>query len=397
MAMANVSDVGVTLRMALQAPVKFRQSLPVGVAFNVIWDSGASISISNDKRDFVGKIKKPGMITQLKGIAKGLRIEGQGHVIWVMHDANGYLRKVKVPAFYVPKCRVKLMSTTSLLQEYKGETIKIEAHQMKLSGVADDATRGSITARVDATNNLPTSIAYHFTDVPLAAEALNFVINEVSADNRNLNEQQKELLRWHHRLGHVNFRKIQSLMRSGVLCSSEAQRRLHTACCKIQQPPLCAACQYGKQKRRPTPSKTASVVTDNVGNLKKDNLLPGQRISVDHFICSTKGRLSTSAGKTKESEMYDGGCIFVDSGSGYVHVEFQTTLDTHKSLKAKQKFELLCRVMVLFLNNINRTWASHSHHKVSPRTCLCSSKLYDLPESELIITMAPPNEQSNQS
>jgi hypothetical protein len=142
MAIANVSDVGVTLRMALQAPVnKFRQSLPVGVIFNVIWDSGASISISNDKRDFVGGIKKPGLITQLKGIAKGLRTEGQGHVIWVMHNANGYLRKVRVP-----KCRVKLLSTTSLLQEHKNETIKIEAHQMTLSGIVNDPTKGAITA-----------------------------------------------------------------------------------------------------------------------------------------------------------------------------------------------------------------------------------------------------------
>jgi hypothetical protein len=261
----------------------------------------------------------------------------------VMHDANGYLRKVKVPAFYVPKCRVKLLSTTSLLQEYEGETIKIEEHQMKLSGVADDDTRGSVTARVDPTNNLPTSISYHFDDIPLGAEALNAVINEVSVDNRNLDEQQKELLRWHHYLGRINFRKIQSLMRSGVLSSSEAQRRLHTACCKISHPPLCAACQYGKQKRRPMPSKTTSVVRDNVGNLKKYDLLPGQRVSVDHFTCSTKGRLYTSAGKTKDSEMYDGGCIFVDHSSGYVHVEFQTTIDTHETLKAKQQFELICR------------------------------------------------------
>jgi hypothetical protein len=30
---------------------------------------------------------------------KNLRIEGQGHVIWVMHDANGYLQKVKSASF----------------------------------------------------------------------------------------------------------------------------------------------------------------------------------------------------------------------------------------------------------------------------------------------------------
>jgi len=343
MAMANVSEMGVTLRMALQAPVKFRESIPVSSTFNVIWDSGASISISNDKQDFVGPLTSPGMITQLKGIAKGLRIEGQGHVIWVMHDANGYLRKVRVPAFYVPKCRVKLLSTTSLLQEYTNETIKADAHQMTLSGIPNDFERGAITARVNPSNNLPTSIAYNYHDVPIAAEALNTVINEVSAHNGNLNEQEKEILKWHHRLGHIGFRKVQFLMRTGVLSSSEAQRRLHSACCRIEKPPLCAACQYGKQKRRPTPSKESSVVRDNVGALKKEDLFPGQRVSVDHFICSTKGRLFTSAGKTKDSEMYDGGCIFVDHSSGYLYIVFQTTIDTHETLKAKQLFELHCR------------------------------------------------------
>jgi hypothetical protein len=142
----------------------------------VIWDSGAIITISNDKRDFVGGIKKLGLITQLKGIAKGLRIEGQGHVILVMHNANGYLRKVRVPAFFVPKCRVKLLSTTSLLQEHKNQTIKIEAHQMTPSGIVDNPTKGAITAHVDPTNNLPTLISYHFNDIPLGAEALNAII-----------------------------------------------------------------------------------------------------------------------------------------------------------------------------------------------------------------------------
>ena len=136
------------------------------------------------------------------------------------------------------KCRVKLLSTTSVLQEYESETIKIEAHQLTLSGVQNDTERGAITAQVNPDNNLPTSIAYHFDNIPVAAKALNAIINEVSVNNWNLDEQQKELLQWNHRLGHVNFRKIQLLMPSGVLCSSEAQRQLHTACCKIQQPPL---------------------------------------------------------------------------------------------------------------------------------------------------------------
>ena len=100
-----------------------------------------------------------------------------------------------------------------------------------------------------------------------------------------------------------------------------------------------------RQTEAPTSTKQKlnNGTRQNVGNLKKDDLLPGQRVSVDHFICSTKGRLWTSAGKTKDSEMYDGGCIFVDHGLGHIHVKFQTTIDTHETLKAKQKFKLICR------------------------------------------------------
>ena len=85
------------------------------------------------------------------------------------------------------------------------------------------------------------------------------------------------------------------------------------------------------------------MVVDRVGALKKDDLYPGKRVSVDHFVCSTKGRLFTSHGKTSESEMYSGGCLFVDHASGYIHIEFQTHLNTHEMLNAKEQFKLMCR------------------------------------------------------
>jgi hypothetical protein len=85
------------------------------------------------------------------------------------------------------------------------------------------------------------------------------------------------------------------------------------------------------------------VVQDRAGVLKQDDLYPGQRIAVDHFVCSTKGRLFTSRGKTSDSEMFSGGCMFVDHASGYLHVEFQTNLNTHETLAAKESYELMCR------------------------------------------------------
>jgi Reverse transcriptase (RNA-dependent DNA polymerase) len=86
------------------------------------------------------------------------------------------------------------------------------------------------------------------------------------------------------------------------------------------------------------------MVRDRIGVLKEDHLIPGQQVSIDHFLCSTKGRLFTSAGKSADTDhMYVSGCLFNDHASGYVHVEFQNHLTTHETLMSKENFELLCR------------------------------------------------------
>jgi hypothetical protein len=47
--------------------------------FTVIWDSGASQSITNDKRDFVGPIKSVPLGSKLSRMAQGLNIAGMGN------------------------------------------------------------------------------------------------------------------------------------------------------------------------------------------------------------------------------------------------------------------------------------------------------------------------------
>ena len=50
--------------------------------FKVIWDSGASLSVTPDERDFVGPIKPLSVGTVLSGIVKGAFILGEGTIIW---------------------------------------------------------------------------------------------------------------------------------------------------------------------------------------------------------------------------------------------------------------------------------------------------------------------------
>ena len=141
----------------------------------------------------------------------------------------------------------------------------------------------------------------------------------------------------------MGFKISQFLMRTGVLASTEVTKSLHTSVCKLITYPLCAALQFGKQRHRPSPAKRGSVVKGFEGDLKKDKLFPRQCIAPDHYICSTKGRLFTSRGETKDTDMYTGGALFVDMSSEQVENVFQQDLNTDETLKAKQDFKLKCK------------------------------------------------------
>ena len=160
--------------------------------------------------------------------------------MWAMHDTDGMLQLIKIPAFYVPKRKVRLLSMTSLLQTYKDEKIEIDETKLTLSGIPSEPTKGTVITRVNPMNNLPTSLSYHYGDTIKAMDALTMVISTVDEANLNLTEPEKELICWHCRLGHIGFRKVQFLMRTGVLSQSQRNRKLHTAACKIihQSAPL---------------------------------------------------------------------------------------------------------------------------------------------------------------
>ena len=139
------------------------------------------------------------------------------------------------------------------------------------------------------------------------------------------------------------MRKVQFLMRSGILATTQSSRRLHSAASTLTDLPLCAACQYGKQRRRTTPGTRSSLVVDRHGITITDNIFPGKCISGDHFVCSTRGRRFDSKGKSKSEDMYTGGAIFVDHASSYTWIGFQTHLNTHETLRVKDSFELFFR------------------------------------------------------
>ena len=113
----------------------------------IILDSGASENISPFREDFVGPLEPAPLWARIKGIAKGLKIVGIGHVMWAVMDTDGQLRYLKLCAYYVPACKVRLLSTTSYLDTYQPEQLWGDHTYLGFTGVPGDLTRGRIEGK----------------------------------------------------------------------------------------------------------------------------------------------------------------------------------------------------------------------------------------------------------
>jgi hypothetical protein len=109
--------------------------------------------------------------------------------------------------------------------------------KLTLSRESSDPTCGTIIAMIDSSNSLPTSQFYNQSDANMPVEVLQTTLTTVNAKNSNLSKSQKELFCRYYHLGHLGFRKIQLLMRSGMLSHTQGTRSLHTAASKIKTPP----------------------------------------------------------------------------------------------------------------------------------------------------------------
>eukprot|EP00957_Ditylum_brightwellii_P068155 5173661-Ditylum_brightwellii.AAC.1 len=86
---------------------------------------------------------------------------------------------------------------------------------------------------------------------------------------------QAELVRWHYRLQHLSFRKLNMLAKVGLL-----PRRLGQV-----QPPSCVHCIYGSMTRRPWQGKQALTTCYKI----KPAHRAGQCISVDQMESTVPG------------------------------------------------------------------------------------------------------------
>ena len=175
---------------------------------------------------------KPGATTT-KSLRMSLHIKS---LFISFSTTDGNIRVLKLPAHYVPKAKVCLLSECTLLQTYQGETILAQANKRGLSGIGGDPSRGRIEAQVDGCTNLPVSTGYLKEGLEQGINALNSTLSNVSKANMNLKESEKEFLHWHYWLGHLSFCKVQFLLRTGVL--THLEHTWSTLAIFMPQPPI---------------------------------------------------------------------------------------------------------------------------------------------------------------
>ena len=99
--------------------------------------------------------------------------------------------------------------------------------------------------------------------------------------------------------------------------------------------PKCASCKYAKAKHQTTMTSKQAAIPLKQMALNKDQLNPGQQVSMDHFKVTNCGKLYTSRGKTHLDMIYSGGCILEDHAMGFVHIEHMINFTTMETIQAK--------------------------------------------------------------
>ena len=147
---------------------------------------------------------------------------------------------------------------------------------------------------------------------------------------KNSTLHKKSYSDWHFRLGHIGFQHFQWLIRTGRL-KVQGNSKAVANC----ERPKCVACDIVKGHRRTNKVNTIKKNPMKEKETKKDNLLPGQMVYTDHYISWVPGRLYHKKGESDPSDMFSGGCVFIDHASGYVRIKNQVAINAAETVKKK--------------------------------------------------------------
>jgi hypothetical protein len=307
----------------------------------VVFDTGASISVSPRKDDFISwEQYGDNNNIQLNGITASTRVCGIGTIRWTLYDDEGRRHDIETKGYYVPDARVRLFSPQRLLHERKSGKFMMTPDGGVFTFPGKEK-RHRITFRLWQ-NGPKTALPMAYVVPRMTQQESTFdetfaLLNVLDEANVNLTSGQKELMSWHFRLGHFHLAWIQKLFRVTEGDSEGVLPTKHKAnSCVL---PQCAACHFAKMHLRPTEATTQTIRPEKDGVLKTGHLKPGEMVSTDQYVSKQLGRLPHTRGKESANEKYQGGTIFVDEASGFIFIQHQVGLTASETIRSKHLFE----------------------------------------------------------
>ena len=122
--------------------------------------------------------------------------------------------------------------------------------------------------------------------------------------------------------GHIGLQHIQWLIITGRL----KVRGNSKAVANCERPKY-ATCEFGKGHRRPNKVNKNKKNPMKEQELRKGHLLPGYMVSADYYISRAPGSLCHTKWKPDQSDIFSGGCDFIDHVSGYVSIKHQVAIN----------------------------------------------------------------------
>ena len=300
----------------------------------LIFDTGASIGVSPCKEDFVTLDTSASTLKHhsLHGVSNQSIIKGVGKAKWLVHTDNGAPRYIEQMCYYVPDAKVRLFSVCNYTTDSANKGSSFVIDKLICFNFATNTGGGKLHFDL-MRHGVPATTAVHQHFKSEKGYHNSRLFGLVHDDNINLTPGQKELLKWHFRLGHWNLAWIQSLIRKGILHVKDQRASQQESLCG------CAACNLAKQVRKSEGTVKHSIRKEKDGKLKEGNLRPGAMISSDQYVSSVPGRLPNTYGKETAANKYMGGTIFIDEASGFTFIKNQVSLGAAETIRAKHEFE----------------------------------------------------------
>ena len=210
-------------------------------------------------------------------------------------------RKSMNPPDHVIKQLTKLVKQLQI--KIPPENMRVITDPMPVAPVNDKPT-------------IPVGIQADITTPKWSSEEIE---TQLSQEAKN----QRELLLWHTRLGHISMRRIQKMAALGCIPTNVAR-------CQI---PMCQACAYGTMHKRPW--RTSAGVQPIMYEATK----PGMCVSVDQLESPLGGLIGQLKGIPTKAR-FCVATIFVDHYSDLSYVHLQQTTNAEETLEAKHQFEV---------------------------------------------------------